>query len=125
MLQLATTTPIVTSQKKLGNDPESQQTRSHYKVGNEVMLKLPNHLESKFGHNTYGPYTILKLSKSFARIGNIHDKSQQLIVSTERLVTTNSLLHENPGNYPSSLSNNDPKSRITYATPLKDKYKGN
>ena len=90
------------------------------------MLKVPNHLESKFGHNTYGPYTILKLSKSSARIGNIHDKSQQLIVSTERLVTTNSsLLHKNSGNYPTSLSNNDPKSRNTIATPLNDKYNGN
>ena len=124
-LQPATTIPIVSSHKKLENHPELQQTRSHYKVGNEVMLKLPNHLESKFGHNTYGPYTILKVFKSSARIGNIYDKSQQLVVPTERLVTTNSLLHRNSGNYPSSLSNNDPKSRNTIATPLKDRNNEN
>ena len=81
-LQTATTIPIVTSHKKLENHPEWQQTQSHYKVGNEVMLKIPNQLESKFGHNTYGPYTILKVFKSSARIKNIYDKSQQLVVPT-------------------------------------------
>ena len=33
-------------------------------------------------------------------------------------------METNPGNYPTSLSNNDPKSRITYATLSNDRNNG-